>query len=233
MIKCSDCVKHTYPKNVYELRETLFEKLDAFNIPYRSEQKQLKNWAIFDFKSICVEEDAYNQTETTTWIGKHVPISVFIASNLIQEPIFLCNANPHHLVASFITALERSETQSKAQMKLNFIVRNNTPLEKNYNDFHNLVNSGLPTEQSVAKLRMDRIPPTGAENYSCLQSVWDINNLQNFADLLKWYNNKNVVLTLEAMQKMIEFYHNKGIDLLKLGCTLPNLANICLHKPTD
>ena len=35
------------------------------------------------------------------------------------------------------------------------------------------------------------------------------------------------------MQKTIEFYHNKGIDMLKLGCTLPNLANICLHKSTD
>ena len=35
------------------------------------------------------------------------------------------------------------------------------------------------------------------------------------------------------MQKMIEFYHKKGIDMLKLGCTLSNLANICLHKSTD
>ena len=51
-------------------------------------------------------------------------------------------------------------------------------------------------------------------------------------DFLKWYNKKDVVPTLEAMQKMIQFYHNKGIDMLKLGCTLPNLqtANICLHK---
>ena len=57
--------------------------------------------------------------------------------------------------------------------------------------------------------------------------------MQNFSDFLKWYNNKDVVPTLEAMQKMIEFYHNKGIDMLKLGCTLPNLANICLHKSTD
>ena len=35
------------------------------------------------------------------------------------------------------------------------------------------------------------------------------------------------------MQKTIEFYHYKGIDLLKLGCKLPNLADICLHKPTN
>ena len=35
------------------------------------------------------------------------------------------------------------------------------------------------------------------------------------------------------MKKLIEFYHDKGIDILKLGCTLPNLANICLHKSAD
>ena len=34
------------------------------------------------------------------------------------------------------------------------------------------------------------------------------------------------------MKKMIEFYHSKRIDVLKLGCTLPNLANICLHSST-
>ena len=107
------------------------------------------------------------------------------------------------------------------------------PLEKDYNDFQNLVNSGLTTEQAVTKLRMDRIPPTCAENYSYLKSVLENNNKQYFSDFLKWYNNKEVVPTLEAMQKMIELYHNKGIDMLKLGCTLPSLANICLHKSTD
>ena len=35
------------------------------------------------------------------------------------------------------------------------------------------------------------------------------------------------------MQKMIAFYQDDYIDMLKLGCTLPNLANICLHKSTD
>ena len=110
-----------YPKNVYELRETLFEKLDAFNIPYKNEQKLFKNLAICDFEFVCAKEDSYKQTEATTWIGKHVPISVSTSSNLIPEPIFLCNANPHHLISSLNTALERLATQSKAQMELNFI----------------------------------------------------------------------------------------------------------------
>ena len=113
------------------------------------------------------------------------------------------------------------------------ILRNSNPVEKHYNDFENLVNSGLSTEQSVTKLRMDRILPTGAENYLYLESVWENNNMQCFSDFLNWYNNKDVVPTLEAMQKMIEFYHNKGKYMLKLGYTLPNLSNNCLHKSTD
>ena len=51
------------------------------------------------------------------------------------------------------------------------ILRNSNPLEKHYNDFQNLVNSGLTTEQAVIKLRMHRIPPTGAANILYLQSV--------------------------------------------------------------
>ena len=45
-------------------------------------------------------------------------MSVCISSNLIQEPIFLCNTNAHHLISSFIIALEGLATQSKAQVKL-------------------------------------------------------------------------------------------------------------------
>ena len=57
--------------------------------------------------------------------------------------------------------------------------------------------------------------------------------MSSFKDFLRWYNNKDAVPTLEAMQKLIAFYHDKNIDMLKLGCTLPNLANNCLHKSTD
>ena len=97
------------------------------------------------------------------------------------------------------------------------ILRNSNPLEKDYNDFQYLVNSGLTTEQPASKLRTDRIPLIGAEKYSYLQSVCKNTNMHCFLDFLKWYKNKDVVPTLEAMQKMIEFYHNKGIDMLKLG----------------
>ena len=53
-----------------------------------------------------------------------------------------------------------------------------------------------------------------------------------FKAFLRRHNNKDVVPTLLAMQKMTAFYHNKGIDMLKLGCTLANLTIICLQKST-
>ena len=46
LITCNERVRHIYPKNVYQLRETLFEKLNSFNIPYREDQKLFKNLAI-------------------------------------------------------------------------------------------------------------------------------------------------------------------------------------------
>ena len=63
--------------------------------------------------------------------------------------------------------------------------------------------------------------------------MWEQEQMTTFQDFVRWYYNKDVVPTLEAMQKMMEFYHNKWIDMLKLGCTLPNLANIYLHKSTN
>ena len=118
---CSERVKNVYPRNVYQIRETLFDKLDSFGIKYTSKQKLFKNLAIFDFESICVPEEIFRDTNTTTWKGKHLPISVSISSNLVDEPFFLCNSDPHHLVASFIGALENLAAQSKAKLKNLFL----------------------------------------------------------------------------------------------------------------
>ena len=114
---CSERVKNVYPRILYQFRETLFDKMDSFGINYLSEQKLFKKLAIFDFESICVQEEAFRDTITTTLIGKHVPISASISSNTVEEPIFLCNSDPHHLVASFIGVLQNLASQSKAKMK--------------------------------------------------------------------------------------------------------------------
>ena len=402
---CKDRVQHIYPKSVYALRETLFDKLDAFGISYNDDQKLFKNLAIFDFESICVPTEELKDTNTTTWIGKHEPISVSISSNLIEEPVFLCDKDPKNLIVSFVEALEELANKSKTEMQtkfasiqeiinsrveaifeklnerkgrtnpafdfedecieeeeadmstqflqmqknqlldlqqhferyintlpvfgfnsgkydlnliksyllpyliherdiqptvikkakhfvsfkfgdvqfldiLNFLggatsldsflkayktseskgffryewfdspnkldapflppyecffskLKNHNPLEKEFTDFTKLLNSGLSQQEALKKLRLKEVPPSGVDNYNYLKVIWEEEQMSTFRDFVKWYNNKDVVPTIEAMQKMMEFYHNKGIDMLKLGCTLPNLANICLHQSTN
>ena len=121
LVRCSERVKHIYRKNVYHFQETPFDKLDSFDIQYTDDQKLFINLAVFDFESICIPEEKFKNTETTTWIGKQVQTSVSISSNLIAEPLFLCNSDPRDLVESFIDAVEGLTTQSKAQRKLKFL----------------------------------------------------------------------------------------------------------------
>ena len=121
MVRCSERVKHIYPKNVYHFRETFFDKLDSFDIQYTDDQKLFNNIAVFEFESICIPEEKFKNAKTTTWIGKNIPISVSISSNLIAKPIFLCSSNPRELVESFIDAVEGLATERKTQMKLNFL----------------------------------------------------------------------------------------------------------------
>ena len=62
---CSEQVKNVYPKNVYQIRETLFGNLDSFGIKYTSEQKLFKTLAIYDVESICVAHK-YNNLDRET-----------------------------------------------------------------------------------------------------------------------------------------------------------------------
>ena len=90
----------------------------------------------------------------------------------------------------------------------------------------------MKTEKALSTLKLSKPPPSGEENYQYLLDIRNHENMFTFKDFLRWYNIKDVVPTVEAMQKMIAFYHKKGTDMLKLGCTLPRRANIGLHKST-
>ena len=92
-------------------------------------------------------------------------------------------------------------------------LRSCNPLEAEYTDYVNLLKRGSTTEQAVVKLKLSKPPPTVIENYQYLQEIWKQEKKSSFKDFLRWYNNKDIVPTLETMQKMIVFYHDKDIDM--------------------
>ena len=112
-------------------------------------------------------------------------------------------------------------------------LRNVNLLEKNHSDYQKLLSCGLKTGEALSKMKLSKPPPSGEGSYQYLIDIWNHEVNCTYKDFLRWCNNKDVVPTPEAMQKMIAFHHKKGNDMLKLGCTLPNLANIYLHKPTS
>ena len=92
--------------------------------------------------------------------------------------------------------------------------------------------SGLTTESALVKMRLSERPPTGAEDYSYLQKVWEQEKMQSFLLLLALLQLQNIVPTLEAMQKLVEFYHNKALICSSVGVfyiTSPT----CLHTSTS
>ena len=86
-----------------------------------SERKLLQKLTISDFESFCVQKETFSDSKTTNWLGKHGPISLSVPSNLVEGPIFLCNSDPQHLVATLIGALEKLSCQSNAKMKNLFL----------------------------------------------------------------------------------------------------------------
>ena len=56
LVRCTERLKHICPKNAYQLRKTLFGKLDSFDLQYTDGKKLFENQAVFDFESICIPE---------------------------------------------------------------------------------------------------------------------------------------------------------------------------------
>ena len=111
-------------------------------------------------------------------------------------------------------------------------LKNCNPLEADWLAYQKLLSQGKTPREALKKLKLRATPSTGAANYEYIQQVWTSKGMNTFTDFVRWYNNKDVEPTLEALEKMSAFYHEKQIDFSKLGCTLPNLANRVLHQST-
>ena len=91
--------------------------MDGFILPYTED---------FDFELICVPTEELKATETTFWIGKHVPISISISSNLQDAPTFLGEKDPELLIKAFVSSLEFLAEKSNLQMRTKFQEIENT-----------------------------------------------------------------------------------------------------------
>ena len=68
------------------------------------------------------------------------------------------------------------------------------------------------------------------EDYARCQAVWHDNRMTTMRDFLVWYNNRDVVPFLEAIDKQFVFYQQQHIDMFKDGISIPGLTLLYLFN---
>ena len=68
------------------------------------------------------------------------------------------------------------------------------------------------------------------EDYARCQAVWHDNRMTTLREFLIWYNNRDVVPFLEAIDKQFAFYQQQRIDMFKYGISVPGLTLLYLFN---
>ena len=72
-------------------------------------------------------------------------------------------------------------------------------------------------------------------DYARCQAVWHDNQMKTMRDFLVWYNNRDVIPFLQAIDKQFAFYQQHNIDMFKDGISVPRLSLLHLFNdlPND
>ena len=85
----------------------------------------------------------------------------------------------------------------------------------------------LPKEEFYSRLKNEHISD---DDYARRQTVWRDNRMKSMRDFLVWYNNRDVVPFLEALDKQFAFYKQQNIDMFKDGISVPGLTLLYLFN---
>ena len=87
-----------------------------------------------------------------------------------------------------------------------------------------------PHEEFYSQLRDSNITE---EEYEYLHRVWQEEGMETFKDFLEWYNNKDVAPFVQAVQKLQQFYFDRGIDVFKNAVSVPGIARQMLFNASS
>ena len=91
-----------------------------------------------------------------------------------------------------------------------------------------LEDSALPPQEAFySRLKNEGISD---EDYARCQAVWRDNGMKTMHDFLVWYNNRDVVPFLDAIDKQFAFYKQQNIDMFKDGVSVQGLTLLYLFN---
>ena len=91
-----------------------------------------------------------------------------------------------------------------------------------------LDDTALPSKEAFfSRLKNEGISD---EDYASCQEAWRDNSMTTLRDFLVWYNNRDVVPFLQAIDRQFAFYQQRGIDMFKQGISVPGLTLLYLFN---
>jgi hypothetical protein len=106
-------------------------------------------------------------------------------------------------------------------------------LEEEKLQYDKLLGSGKRVEEALKLMGLENPPLSKEENYSHLQQVWSSHQMRVFGDFLRYYNILDVVPFVEGVEKMLQFYVGKGLDLFKQTISVPGVSRFLLNKSSQ
>ena len=115
MRSCSVVTKHKFPGGFLSPKRTIFEELADWGINVASHNHFYPWFIVFDFESI-LQQTSKKVSETTTYIQKHVPISVSVSSNVdgYDTPVCIVNADTEHLIVEMLQHMSLVKDRARA-----------------------------------------------------------------------------------------------------------------------
>ena len=91
-----------------------------------------------------------------------------------------------------------------------------------------LDDTALPSKEAFfSRLKNEGI---SEEDYASCQKAWRVNDMTTLRQFLVWYNNRDVVPFLQAIDRQFAFYQQRGIDMFKQGISVPGLTLLYLFN---
>ena len=95
-------------------------------------------------------------------------------------------------------------------------------------DLLKLDDRALPPQEALySRLKDEGISD---EDYALYQVAWRDNGMKTMRNFLVWYNNRDVVPFLQAIDKQFAFYQQQNINMFKDGISVPGLTLLYLFN---
>ena len=74
----------------------------------------------------------------------------------------------------------------------------------------------MTSKEALSRLKVNQAHSTGQNNHQWLINIGEQENMCTFKENLRWQNKTDIAPTFQTPQTMVDFFHNKGIDKLKM-----------------